>query len=47
MEALCAVSVALLTVYDMLKAADRGMIIKDVKLLDKQGGKAGHWVAGK
>ena len=47
MEALTAVQVALLTIYDMCKAADRGMTITDVKLLEKQGGKSGHWVAGK
>ena len=45
MEALTAVQVALLTIYDMCKAADRGMTIADVKLLEKQGGKSGHWVA--
>jgi cyclic pyranopterin phosphate synthase len=45
MEALTAVQVALLTIYDMCKAADRGMVITDVKLLEKQGGKSGHWVA--
>ena len=45
MEALCAVQVGLLTVYDMCKAADRGMVIGDVRLLEKQGGKSGHWVA--
>ena len=45
MEALTAVQVALLTIYDMCKAADRGMIITDVKLLEKQGGKSGHWTA--
>jgi cyclic pyranopterin phosphate synthase len=45
MEALTAVQVALLTIYDMCKAADRGMIITDVRLLEKQGGKSGHWVA--
>ena len=45
MEALCAVQVGLLTVYDMCKAADRGMVISDVRLLEKQGGKSGHWVA--
>ena len=45
MEALAAVQVALLTIYDMCKAADRGMTITDVKLLEKQGGKSGHWVA--
>jgi cyclic pyranopterin phosphate synthase len=45
MEALTAVQVALLTIYDMCKAADRGMTITDVKLLEKQGGNSGHWVA--
>mgnify|MGYP003326652660 CR=1 FL=1 len=44
MEALCAVQVGLLTVYDMCKAADRGMVITDVALLEKQGGRSGHWV---
>ncbi|OUD16190.1 cyclic pyranopterin monophosphate synthase MoaC [Thioflexithrix psekupsensis] len=43
MEALTAVQIALLTVYDMCKAVDRGMIISDVKLLEKAGGKSGHW----
>ena len=47
MEALTAVQVALLTIYDMCKAADRGMTITGVKLLEKQGGKSGHWVGGK
>jgi len=46
MEALTAVQVALLTVYDMCKAVDRGMTITDVKLLEKHGGKSGSWVAG-
>ena len=45
MEALTAVQVALLTIYDMCKAADRGMVMTDVKLLEKQGGKSGNWVA--
>ena len=45
MEALTAVQVALLTVYDMCKAVDRGMTISDVRLLEKKGGKSGHWVA--
>ena len=45
MEALTAVQVALLTVYDMCKAADRGMVITDEKLLEKQGGKSGSWVS--
>ena len=43
MEAVCAVQVALLTIYDMCKAADRGMSIEQVCLLEKQGGKSGHW----
>jgi cyclic pyranopterin phosphate synthase len=45
MEALSAVSVGLLTIYDMCKAVDRGMVISDVKLLEKHGGKSGDWVA--
>ena len=45
MEALTAVQVGLLTVYDMCKAVDRGMTITDVKLLEKHGGKSGDWVA--
>ena len=45
MEALTAVQVALLTVYDMCKAVDRGMTITDVRLLEKHGGKSGDWVA--
>lgn len=45
MEALTAVSAALLTIYDMCKAVDRGMRIDDIRLLEKQGGKSGHWVA--
>jgi cyclic pyranopterin phosphate synthase len=45
MEALTAVSVALLTIYDMCKAVDRGMIIHDIRLLEKSGGKSGSWVA--
>lgn len=44
MEALTAVQVGLLTVYDMLKAIDRGMTITDVKLLEKHGGKSGSWL---
>ena len=43
MEALTAVSVAALTVYDMCKAADRGMTIEAVRLDEKDGGKSGHW----
>jgi cyclic pyranopterin phosphate synthase len=46
MEALTAVQVGLLTVYDMVKAIDRGMVISDVRLLEKRGGKSGEWVAG-
>jgi cyclic pyranopterin phosphate synthase len=45
MEALTAVSVGLLTVYDMCKAVDRGMRVERVQLLEKKGGKSGHWVA--
>ena len=43
MEALCAVQIALLTIYDMCKAVDRGMVMAEVKLLEKAGGKSGHW----
>ncbi|MBH2018811.1 MAG: cyclic pyranopterin monophosphate synthase MoaC [Burkholderiales bacterium] len=46
MEALTAVTAALLTIYDMCKAVDRGMTITDVKLLEKHGGKSGSFVAG-
>lgn len=45
MEALTATSVALLTIYDMIKAADKSMVISEIKLLEKQGGKSGHWIA--
>jgi cyclic pyranopterin phosphate synthase len=45
MEALTAVQIALLTIYDMCKAVDRGMIISDVKLLEKKGGKSGVWIS--
>ena len=45
MEALTAVQVGLLTIYDMCKAADRGMVIEQVCLLEKHGGKSGSWVA--
>jgi cyclic pyranopterin phosphate synthase len=45
MEALTAVQVALLTVYDMCKAADRGMVMGDIRLLEKTGGKSGDWKA--
>ena len=43
MEALTAVSVACLTIYDMAKAVDRGMRIEGVRLVEKMGGKSGHW----
>lgn len=46
MEALTAVSVALLTVYDMCKAVDRGMVIENIRLIEKLGGKSGHWKSG-
>lgn len=46
MEALTACSVGLLTIYDMCKAVDRGMVIEQVRLLEKSGGKSGHWRAG-
>ena len=46
MEALTAVQVGLLTIYDMVKAIDRGMVITDVRLLEKHGGKSGSFVAG-
>ena len=45
MEALTAVSVGLLTLYDMCKAADRGMRFENIRLLEKEGGKSGHWQA--
>ena len=44
MEALTAVAAGLLTIYDMCKAVDRGMRIEDVCLLEKKGGKSGHWL---
>jgi cyclic pyranopterin phosphate synthase len=43
MEALTAVQVTLLTIYDMCKAVDRGMVMGDIKLLEKSGGKSGEW----
>lgn len=43
MEALNATQIALLTIYDMCKAVDRGMVIQSVQLLEKDGGKSGHW----
>jgi cyclic pyranopterin phosphate synthase len=45
MEALTGVAVALLTIYDMCKAIDRGMVMSDIRLLEKQGGRSGHWRA--
>lgn len=45
MEALTAVQVALLTIYDMCKAVDRGMVMGSVRLLEKSGGKSGHYLA--
>jgi cyclic pyranopterin monophosphate synthase len=45
MEALTAVQVGLLTVYDMCKAADRGMVMGGIRVLEKMGGKSGHWTA--
>lgn len=45
MEALTAVHVGLLTVYDMCKAADRGMVMEQIRVLEKQGGKSGDWHA--
>ena len=46
MEALTAVQIGLLTIYDMCKAADRGMTIAGVRLVEKSGGRSGHWRAG-
>lgn len=43
MEALCATQIALLTIYDMCKAVDRGMVIDNLRLREKLGGKSGHW----
>lgn len=45
MEAITAASVALLTVYDMAKALDKGMVIGEIRLIEKHGGKSGHWKA--
>lgn len=47
MEALTAVQIALLTIYDMCKAVDKGMSMCDIQLLEKQGGKSGTWVREK
>ena len=44
MEALTAVQIGLLTIYDMCKSVDRGMLITDVGLLEKSGGRSGHWI---
>jgi cyclic pyranopterin phosphate synthase len=44
MEAMIAASTALLTIYDMAKALDKGMVIGEIRLLEKLGGKSGHWV---
>lgn len=46
MEALTAVQVGLLTIYDMCKAVDRGMVMSEICLLEKAGGKSGHWTRG-
>lgn len=46
MEAITAASVALLTIYDMGKALDKGMVIQNIRLLEKSGGKSGNWKAG-
>jgi len=43
MEALCAATTGLLTIYDMVKAMDRGMVISEIRLLEKRGGKSGDW----
>ncbi len=45
MEAMTAVQIGLLTIYDMCKAVDRGMVMMDIKVLEKHGGKSGDWVA--
>ena len=47
MEALTAVSIALLTIYDMCKASDKNMLIPEIRLLEKHGGKSGEWVSNK
>ena len=38
-------SIGLLTIYDMCKAVDRGMVVENIRLLEKKGGKSGHWTA--
>ena len=45
MEAMTATSIALLTIYDMAKAIDKGMVIEEVRLVEKRGGKSGTWKA--
>ena len=45
MEALCAVAAAALTIYDMCKALDRGMTLREIGLVEKRGGRSGHWRA--
>jgi cyclic pyranopterin phosphate synthase len=45
MEAIVAATLALVTIYDMAKALDKGMVIEDVRLIEKRGGKSGHWRA--
>ncbi|AXB76514.1 cyclic pyranopterin monophosphate synthase MoaC [Novosphingobium sp. P6W] len=45
MEAITATSIALLTIYDMAKALDKGMVIGSIRLVEKRGGKSGHWMA--
>ena len=45
MEALTAVNIGLLTIYDMCKAVDRGMVMSEIKLLEKHGGKSGDWIS--
>jgi cyclic pyranopterin phosphate synthase len=45
MEAITAVTIALVTIYDMAKALDKAMVIEDVRLIEKRGGKSGHWRA--
>src|SRR5262245_61014531 len=47
MEALTAAAVAALTVYDMVKAVDRGVVLTDLRLMEKSGGKSGHWRRGR
>jgi cyclic pyranopterin phosphate synthase len=47
MEALTAVQVGLLTIYDMCKAVDRGMVMSDIKVMEKHGGKSGSWQVDK